>query len=252
MPFLLFLAIFNYLKNEFYDVIIIGAGPAGSASAISLSTEPNLKILVVDKENFPRDKICGDGLTGDSIRCLKEIGVWEKVKNQGNSMNRIELYPFSDSRHFTIASEIITLQRKKLDHLLLNEALMNKNASFKRATFKGIIQEEAGICKTTLVDASTNQEIIIDSKFVIIAIGCQNDKSLFKTRKLPYKQPDLVAVERLLSSKLEDSLNLWSSSLIFQKKATFGCFSMGDGIFNVGCGNKTNLNIKTDIKKNSG
>ncbi len=248
MPFLLFLAIFNYLKNEFYDVIIIGAGPAGSASAISLSTEPNLKILVVDKENFPRDKICGDGLTGDSIRCLKEIGVWEKVKNQGNSMNRIELYPFSDSRHFTIASEIITLQRKKLDHLLLNEALMNKNASFKRATFKGIIQEEAGICKTTLVDASTNQEIIIDSKFVIIAIGCQNDKSLFKTRKLPYKQPDLVALRGYYQAnwKIVEPLVIFFD---FSKKGYFWVFPMGDGIFNVGCGNKTNLNIKTDIKK---
>ncbi len=51
------------MDNSF-DVIIIGAGPAGCACAHQLSGN-GLRILILEKERFPRDKICGDGLTAD-------------------------------------------------------------------------------------------------------------------------------------------------------------------------------------------
>lgn len=47
-----------------YDVVIIGAGPAGCACAHQLSGQ-GLSIVILEKESFPRDKICGDGLTAD-------------------------------------------------------------------------------------------------------------------------------------------------------------------------------------------
>jgi flavin-dependent dehydrogenase len=50
---------------------IIGAGPAGAAAALQLN---QLGIgVVVDKAVFPRDKICGDGLSGKVITCLNRI-----------------------------------------------------------------------------------------------------------------------------------------------------------------------------------
>lgn len=46
-----------------YDVIIVGAGPAGATAAIALQ-KSGLKIALIDKEEFPRDKICGDAISG--------------------------------------------------------------------------------------------------------------------------------------------------------------------------------------------
>ena len=55
-------------------MLIVGAGPAGTAAAITL-TRSGRSVLVVDKASFPRDKICGDGLTTSALRHLEGLGV---------------------------------------------------------------------------------------------------------------------------------------------------------------------------------
>ncbi|HZI23539.1 MAG TPA: geranylgeranyl reductase family protein, partial [Chryseolinea sp.] len=57
------------MKKEF-DVLIVGAGPAGSATAIALGNS-NLSVGLLDKARFPRDKICGDALSLDVVNQLK-------------------------------------------------------------------------------------------------------------------------------------------------------------------------------------
>lgn len=56
------------------DVIVVGAGPAGTAAAITLS-RAGREVLLVDKATFPRDKCCGDGLTTNALRRLEELGL---------------------------------------------------------------------------------------------------------------------------------------------------------------------------------
>src|SRR5688572_30438537 len=56
------------------DVLVVGAGPAGVAAAIS-AHEAGLRTLLVDKATFPRDKTCGDGLTAQALRLLERLGV---------------------------------------------------------------------------------------------------------------------------------------------------------------------------------
>lgn len=55
-------------------MVIVGAGPAGSAAAITLARS-GVEALVVDKATFPRDKICGDGLTTGALRQLEDLGL---------------------------------------------------------------------------------------------------------------------------------------------------------------------------------
>jgi geranylgeranyl reductase family protein len=55
------------------DLLIIGAGPAGSSAAVEASRR-GLSVVVVDKARFPRDKCCGDGLTTGALRALDELG----------------------------------------------------------------------------------------------------------------------------------------------------------------------------------
>ncbi|MCW3092237.1 MAG: geranylgeranyl reductase [Ferruginibacter sp.] len=56
----------------FTKVCIIGAGPAGAAAALQLNKD-GIDCIVVDKAIFPRDKVCGDGLSGKVITALKRI-----------------------------------------------------------------------------------------------------------------------------------------------------------------------------------
>ncbi len=56
------------------DVIVVGAGPAGVAAAVTLA-RAGREVLLVDKARFPRDKCCGDGLTTGALRQLEELGL---------------------------------------------------------------------------------------------------------------------------------------------------------------------------------
>ncbi len=56
------------------DVIVVGAGPAGSATAFYLA-QAGLDVLVLEKSTFPREKVCGDGLTPRAVRQLVQMGV---------------------------------------------------------------------------------------------------------------------------------------------------------------------------------
>ncbi len=67
------------------DVAVVGAGPAGSAAAIVLA-RAGVRVALIDKATFPRDKCCGDGLTTGALRLLEELGAsplplasWQKV-----------------------------------------------------------------------------------------------------------------------------------------------------------------------------
>ncbi len=74
-----------------YDVIIAGAGPAGMACALALK-ESGMKVAVLEKKTFPRDKICGDAIPHRAVKVLKEISTGgyelfqrfsEKIKSGG-------------------------------------------------------------------------------------------------------------------------------------------------------------------------
>ncbi len=58
--------------EELYDVVIVGAGPAGSTAGFLL-TNLGYKVLIIDKERFPRDKPCGGLLTYKTLELLDRV-----------------------------------------------------------------------------------------------------------------------------------------------------------------------------------
>jgi geranylgeranyl reductase family protein len=105
---------------ERFDVLVVGAGPAGSAAAIHLA-RGGARVLLVDRERFPRDKPCGGGLTGRAVRRLPcdVSGVVEHV------VDRFVLR-VGYRASFVRASErplILMTQRRRLDLHLAEQAI---------------------------------------------------------------------------------------------------------------------------------
>src|SRR3954462_15630493 len=61
-------------QAETADVIVVGAGPGGSAAAYHLANA-GLDVLLLEKTEFPREKVCGDGLTPRAVKQLIKMGV---------------------------------------------------------------------------------------------------------------------------------------------------------------------------------
>jgi menaquinone-9 beta-reductase len=110
----------------FTDVLVVGAGPAGSAAAITLARSGRA-VTVIDKATFPRDKCCGDGLTSLALRELEPLGLrpemvpnWQPVRDvwlRSPSGREVQL-PLPTDGVFAV-----TTPRRELDDAVLRCAL---------------------------------------------------------------------------------------------------------------------------------
>ncbi|MPZ87515.1 MAG: FAD-dependent oxidoreductase [Nitriliruptorales bacterium] len=60
------------------DAVVVGAGPGGSAAAYFLA-EAGHDVVLIEKESFPRDKVCGDGLTPRAVKALQTLGMADEA-----------------------------------------------------------------------------------------------------------------------------------------------------------------------------
>ena len=71
--------------GSIFDVIVVGGGPSGSAAA-AYNAMNGCKVLLIEKEVWPRDKVCGDAVGGKSLSHVKELGVKEMVEKTPHFM----------------------------------------------------------------------------------------------------------------------------------------------------------------------
>src|SRR5215210_1368289 len=108
------------------DVIVVGAGPAGASTAYHLA-QAGVDVLLLEKAAFPRDKICGDGLTPRAVKQLIGMGFdldgpgWQKNKGLRivGAGHRLEL-PWPELASFPSYGAVRT--RTDLDELLARHA----------------------------------------------------------------------------------------------------------------------------------
>ncbi|WP_062200599.1 geranylgeranyl reductase family protein [Demequina salsinemoris] len=114
------------MKTE-ADVIVVGAGPGGAAAARYLATE-GFDVIGLEKSRFPREKVCGDGLTPRAVKELQLIGLetpreegW--IPNYGLRMvgggHRLE-FPWHELESFPNYG--LSLPRAQFDHRLAQHA----------------------------------------------------------------------------------------------------------------------------------
>ncbi|MDX6598504.1 MAG: hypothetical protein QOE87_2391 [Gaiellales bacterium] len=112
----------SYAPNvEHFDVIVVGAGPAGSLSAHLLARE-GIRTLLVDRARFPRDKPCGGGVTMRGLRLLPyAIGPVVERQITTIAFRHPGLGAFE---HGGIAPVVLMTQRKRLDAFLAEQAAL--------------------------------------------------------------------------------------------------------------------------------
>tara|TARA_A100001011_G_scaffold397695_1_gene499563 strand:+ start:871 stop:2091 length:1221 start_codon:yes stop_codon:yes gene_type:complete len=171
--------------NKSYDIIIIGAGPAGTAAAL-YANKLGLKTIIVDKSKFPRDKICGDALSGKSVRYMRELGILDELPNLKGSTIRRVTFGSPSHKQFDIhlgnqkdnrtIKEGYVIPRKTLDNFLFEKAqnITETRQNFKFSDFLYDSNEIVGIKGT-----QNNQKQEINAPIIL---GCDGAKSTIARR----------------------------------------------------------------------
>lgn len=104
------------------DLVIVGAGPAGSATALgALAVDPTLSVTLLDRAEFPRDKACGDGVAPHVLDLLAGVGVTGLLDDR-MPVERLRLARASRSVERTMARPAYVVPRAILDARLVAAA----------------------------------------------------------------------------------------------------------------------------------
>lgn len=232
------------------DVIVVGAGPAGSTTAYYLA-QAGLDVLLLEKTEFPREKVCGDGLTPRATKQLVDMGIDVSTENGWlhNKGLRIigggvrleldwpELAAFPDYG--------LVRKRADFDELLARQAQKAGARLYERCNVTGpVLDERTG--RITGVTAKVGEEkraVVFKAPLVVAADGNSTRLSVAMGLHRMEDRPMGVAYRTYFTSPRHDDdyLESWLELRDPRKKDEllpgYGwIFGMGDGTSNVGLG----------------
>ncbi len=227
------------------DVIVVGAGPAGSAAAYHLATA-GLDVLMLEKTSFPREKVCGDGLTPRAVKALTTMGLstdegdgW--LRNKGLRIigggGRIEL-AWPDLSSFPGFGTIRA--RSDFDQILARHAEKAGVRLKENVTVTGAAIDERTGGVSGVTAKEQGEERSFGARLVIAADGNSSRLSVSMGLHKRDDRPLGVAVRTYYTSPRHDDdyleawLDLWDGKDLLPGYGWI--FGMGDGTSNVGLG----------------
>ncbi|WP_418317284.1 NAD(P)/FAD-dependent oxidoreductase [Piscinibacter sakaiensis] len=219
------------------DVLVVGAGPAGSAAA-QLLARAGFDVVMIDRQAFPRDKVCGDGLIPDAHRALRRLGVLDEVLLAGRRANHVAAIGPRGGR-IDVPGQLAVLPRKQLDLILCRAATAAGARMFAPLRFSAAIHGNDHAGQRVVgarVDANGMQREI-RARWTILATGAV-PQALQAVGMCRRRAPSAVAIRGYLHNPAladrVDALEVaWHPSL----RGGYGwIFPCGDGLFNIGVG----------------
>jgi menaquinone-9 beta-reductase len=252
------------LRDHDADVIVVGAGPSGSTTAYYLA-QAGLNVLLIEKSRFPRDKVCGDGLTPRAVKSLVAMGIdvsaeagW--LRNKGLRVvgggRRLELpwpelssYPgyglvrTRASLDEMLARRAQTAGAKLLEGTAVTGPLLDDDGQLTGVTVEA--EAEAGALEKSKSTASDVERTVASpatfrARAVVAADGNSSRLSVAMGLRKRDDRPLGVAVRTYYTSPrhdddyLESWLDLWDGDRLLPGYGWI--FGMGDGTSNVGLG----------------
>jgi geranylgeranyl reductase family protein len=230
--------------NRDADVIVVGAGPAGSATAYHLANAGH-DVLLLEKTAFPREKVCGDGLTPRAVTALVSMGIdtseqagWLHNKGLriiGGGM-RIEI-PWPELASHP--SYGLVRPRSDFDDLLARQAVKAGAVLRENTSVTGPVLDKAGRI-TGVTTKGENGAVTYSAPLVVAADGNSSRLALAMGLQKRDDRPMGVAVRTYYRSPrhdddwLESWLELWDKDRLLPGYGWI--FGVGDGTSNVGLG----------------
>jgi geranylgeranyl reductase family protein len=228
-----------------YDVLVVGAGPAGAAAGYWLA-ERGHRVLIAEKKRFPREKTCGDGLTPRAVRQLHDMGLAERLEPMHRydglrSMAHgvtLEL-PWPDHPDFPSYGYVV--RRRELDELVANGAV--KAGAELRLGAEAVepVVEGGIVTGAVLADKDGGTSERVRARFVVVADGANSrfGRALGTARDRSF--PMGMAIRGYYESPFHDEP--WIESHLDMRDRDgnhmpgYGwVFPVGDGTINVGAG----------------
>lgn len=234
--------------SKIFDVIILGAGPAGTTCAMALENK-GLKVALIDKATFPRDKICGDAIPGQSFKALKLINPkWELQLREQCEQTRV------------FSSRLYISKNKSFSYKWISYASNSKRIDFDNFLFD-IVKEQTNteifqnnqVIKLTKTQHSIN--CILENGLELIApiiVGCDGSHSIVKRCFLEQqKQKNKVyAAVRAYYKEISGAVSGQNEfHLVKEVDGYFWIFPLPNDYYNVGFGILNDKTKKTDSVK---
>ena len=250
------------LRDLDADVIVVGAGPSGATAAYYLA-QAGLNVLLLEKSRFPREKVCGDGLTPRAVKTLVAMGIdvseeagW--LRNKGLRVIggglRLEL-PWPELSSYPGYGLVRT--RASLDEMLARRAQSAGAKLLEGTTVTGPLLDDDGriVGVTAQTDAEEDPESQsahlersrvsssstgLRARLVVAADGNSSRLAVAMGLRKRDDRPLGVAVRTYYKSPrhdddyLESWLDLWDGDRLLPGYGWI--FGMGDGTSNVGLG----------------
>jgi geranylgeranyl reductase family protein len=235
------------------DAVVVGAGPGGAAAAYWLAAA-GLDVALLEKTEFPREKVCGDGLTPRGTRALVAMGI--DVSEEAGWLHNRGLRVLGGGMRLHLEWPELTSfpayglvrPRADLDDLLAKQAVKAGAHLHELTNVTGpILDREGNVCGVTATEGPDKQPISYRAPVVVSADGVAGRLALALGLRRNDSRPMGVAVRRYYNSPvkthddyLESWLELWdgppgadASKLLPGYGWIFG---MGDGTVNAGLG----------------
>lgn len=223
------------------DVLVVGAGPAGSAAALTLA-RAGAQVLLADRHAFPRDKVCGDALIPDALGALQQLGLLQAVTARARSAAALSCISPS-GRQVDVPGTLAVLPRRELDALLCEAAQAAGARLLAPATFTGVLRAgdttdgRVRGARLMLRESGAARELQVHARWVLLATGaavgplqdagvCTRDTPSAMALRLYLRHPGLAA-------RVPYPQIVWHPRL----RHGYGWLFPGpDGVFNLGTG----------------
>ena len=215
------------------DVIVVGAGPAGAAAALLLA-RGGRAVVLVDQHEFPRDKVCGDGLIPDAHNALRELGVLDTVMQAAQPAGHVGCIGPRGGR-VDVPGVLAVLPRKELDAIVCRAAVAAGARMHAPLRFVGPLEQDGRVVGARLRHADT--EIELRAPWVVLASGAV-PQALLAAGMSERHTPSGVALRGYVKNpamvgRIDKLEIVWHRALAPGYGWIFPC---RDAVFNIGVG----------------